>query len=265
MSAQLIYQVDSFTGKPFSGNPAGVCILPGPAEEHWMQDVAAEMNLSETAFLYPTGESYNLRWFTPAVEVALCGHATLASAHILWQEGYLAPEQDAQFDTRSGRLTAKKIPGERIEMDFPADPPKPATVPAGLLDALGLDEAQYVGQGKFDYLIELKDAESVRNLSPNFGKLARIESRGIIVTSSADSAELDFISRFFAPAAGIDEDPVTGSAHCCLAPFWADRLGKNDLRAYQASKRGGRVDLTVAGKRILIAGQAVTVFKAAMY
>ena len=265
MSAQLIYQVDSFTDRPFAGNPAGVCILPGPAEESWMQEVAAEMNLSETAFVYEKDDAFNLRWFTPALEVELCGHATLASAHILWQEGHLAPDQTAKFDTLSGRLTARKSTGEWIEMDFPADPLQPAPAPDGMLDALGLDGTCYVGQGKFDYLIEVKDAETVRGLAPDFTRLAKVGARGIIVTSRADSDNLDFISRFFAPAAGINEDPVTGSAHCTLAPYWAEKLGKINLKAYQASRRGGQVNLTVNDERIMLAGQAVTVFKATMY
>jgi PhzF family phenazine biosynthesis protein len=251
--------VDAFTDKPFAGNPAAVCILPEPREDDWMQRVAREMNLSETAFLHPEAEGFRLRWFTPAVEVDLCGHATLASAHILWERAYLQPEQQAIFQTRSGRLTADRK-GDWIELDFPAHPPTEATPPPGLVNALGI-KPRYVGRNRLDYLVEVESEELVRKLQPDFRALKNVEARGIIVTSQAVSAAYDFVSRFFAPAAGIDEDPVTGSAHCCLGPFWKDRLRKSALVAYQASARGGVLRVGVAGERVLLGGKAVTVFQ----
>lgn len=252
-----IYQVDSFTDKPFAGNPAGVCILPEARSERWMQDVAREMNLAETAFLVRQANGYNLRWFTPAVEVDLCGHATLASAHILWETGQLSSNQEARFHTKSGQLSAKQN-GKLIEMNFPSTPAAPAEAPPGLSQALGVD-AKYVGKSRFDYLMEVESEEIVRKLNPDFGRIKKMPVRGVIVTSRAGSDGCDFVSRFFAPAAGIDEDPVTGSAHCTLAPFWAERLGKKELVGYQASSRGGTVRVRVDGKRVHLGGQAVTV------
>jgi len=258
-----IYQVDSFTNKPFSGNPAGVCILAEPADEVWMQNVAREMNLSETAFLYPEKDDYHLRWFTPAVEVDLCGHATLASAHILWETGVLAPDQPASFNTRSGLLTCEKR-GDWIEMDFPARPSEPVAPPSGLLEALGA-ESLFVGRNVDDYLVEVASEDEVHALNPDFGLLNTISARGAIVTSRSTSSDQDFISRFFAPATGVNEDPVTGSAHTSLGPHWADRLGKSDLVGYQASTRGGIVRVQMSGEgRVLISGQAVTVLKCSL-
>lgn len=257
--SQPIYQVDSFTNRPFAGNPAGVCILAQPREDAWMQNVAREMNLSETAFLLQQEDGYNLRWFTPAVEVDLCGHATLASAHILWETGELQPDQQARFFTRSGLLTADRR-GEWIEMDFPAKPEVPADAPDGLLEALGVP-AKYIGRSQFDLLVELDSADVVRAVKPNFGLLERVPVRGVIVTSRADGDDYDFVSRFFAPAVGVNEDPVTGSAHCCLSPFWSKRLGRNELVGYQASARGGVVRVRLEGDRVRIGGQAVTVLK----
>ncbi|MCI0406465.1 MAG: PhzF family phenazine biosynthesis protein [candidate division Zixibacteria bacterium] len=254
---QKIYQVDSFTDRPFAGNPAGVCILAEAKSEKWMQDVAREMNLAETAFLVKQADGYNLRWFTPAVEVDLCGHATLASAHILWETGQLPAKTEARFHTKSGLLTANQN-GKLIEMNFPATPATSIEAPPGLLEALGV-EAKYVGKSRFDCLIEAEGEEVLRKLSPDFGQLKKLPVRGIIVTSKADSDGYDFISRFFAPAAGIDEDPVTGSAHCTLAPFWAERFGKKELVAYQASSRAGTVRVRVDGERVHLGGQAVTV------
>ncbi len=252
-----IYQVDSFTNRPFAGNPAGVCILPEARSEKWMQNVAREMNLAETAFLVNQSDGYNLRWFTPAVEVDLCGHATLASAHILWETGQLPVNQEARFHTKSGLLTARQD-GKLIEMNFPATPATSAEAPRGLLQALGVD-AKYVGKSRFDYLIEVELEDTVRGLTPNFGQIKKLPVRGIIVTSRSKSDGYDFVSRFFAPAAGIDEDPVTGSAHCTLGPFWAGRLGKKELTGYQASSRGGTVRVRVNGERVHLGGQAVTV------
>jgi PhzF family phenazine biosynthesis protein len=257
--SQIIYQVDAFTSQPFRGNPAGVCPLPEPAAEKWMQQLAAEMNLSETAFLVRQAEGFNLRWFTPAAEVDLCGHATLASAHILWETDVLAEGETARFHTRSGLLTASKS-RDWIEMDFPAKPEQAAAPPPGMLEALGV-EAVYIGRSQFDYLVVVKDEGTVRNVQPDMGRLKVVDARGIIVTSRADGNEYDFVSRFFAPAVGVPEDPVTGSAHCCLAPYWSQHLGKREFTAYQASARGGVVRCAVQGERVLLAGQAVTVLR----
>ncbi|HEV2352138.1 MAG TPA: PhzF family phenazine biosynthesis protein [Terriglobia bacterium] len=254
-----ITQVDAFTDQPFRGNPAAVCILPAAGDESWMRQVAREMNLSETAFLFPQQDGFNLRWFTPAVEVALCGHATLASAHVLWEEGHLSPMQEARFYTQSGLLTAKRR-GDWIELNFPAVIEKPAPPPDGLADALGT-KLGYVGKNKFDYIVELDSAEAVRELQPDFSALRKLGVRGVIVTSRSDSAEYDFISRFFAPGSGIDEDPVTGSAHACLGPFWGARLGKTDFIAYQASARGGIVRVRLEDGRVILSGKAVTVLR----
>ncbi len=255
-----IYQVDAFTSSPFSGNPAGVCILPVHGDESWMQQVAREMNLSETAFLNPEAGGYHLRWFTPVAEVDLCGHATLASAHILWETGELEADQEAHFHTASGPLIARKE-GDWIWMDFPALPPQVMTPPEGLGQALGI-EPTYVGQNRLDLLAVVDSASEVRALKPDFTRLQAIDSRGVIVTAPSDQPEYDFISRFFAPALGIDEDPVTGSAHCVLGPYWAERLGQQELVGYQASARGGVVKVEVKGNRVLLGGQAVTVMKA---
>lgn len=257
-----IYQVDSFTDKPFAGNPAGVCILDKAADETWMQNIAMEMNLAETAFLYPVNGGYNLRWFTPAVEVDLCGHATLASAHILYQLGILKPDQEARFHSKSGLLTAKKQ-GEWIELDFPSTPAVQLPAPDGLIAALGTD-ALWVGQSKFDLLVEVASEAEVRELNPNTSSLKTLGGRGVIVTSQSSTPGYDFVSRFFAPCAGVEEDPVTGSAHCTLAPYWEPRLGKSEMVGYQASKRGGVVRVRRVGGRVMLGGQAVTVMKCDM-
>jgi predicted PhzF superfamily epimerase YddE/YHI9 len=255
-----IFQVDAFTDKPFSGNPAAVCILPEAADETWMQDVAKEMNLSETAFLVRQEDGYNLRWFTPAVEVELCGHATLASAHILWEQGLLAPDAEARFFTKSGLLSAVRK-ASWIELDFPAEPEEQTVIPETLFKALGAD-ALYVGKNRFDYLLEFESAKTVREMTPDFTLLGAISTRGFMVTSRSDSSAYDFISRFFAPAFGVNEDPVTGSAHCCLGPYWAKKLGKKELTALQASARGGVVKVRVGDDRVILGGQAVTVMRA---
>ncbi len=254
-----IYQVDAFTEKPFRGNPAAVCILPEPGEAAWMQDVAREMNLSETAFLHRQADGFDLRWFTPAVEVELCGHATLASAHILWETGLLAWQEQARFHTRSGLLTAEREDTE-IVLNFPVALDEPISAPPGLSEALGVIP-RYTGKNSYDYLVEVESEEVVRNLRPDFAKLRALPVRGIMVTSVASSEGYDFVSRFFAPGVGVDEDPVTGSAHCCLAPFWRKRLGKDELVAYQASERGGVVRVRVVGDRVLLGGRAVTVLR----
>ena len=254
-----ITQVDAFTDTPFAGNPAAVCLLPAPRDEGWMQSVAREMNLSETAFLVRAADGYDLRWFTPSVEVALCGHATLASAHVLWEDGHLPPARQARFHTKSGLLTGNRA-GEWIELDFPAKREEPAAAPAGLVEALGVTP-KYVGKNQFDYLVEIDGEVAVRRLTPNHAALAALPVRGVIVTSRADSPGYDFVSRFFAPGSGVPEDPVTGSAHCALGPYWQSRLGKSDLVAYQASPRGGVVRVRVAGDRVKLGGRAVTVLK----
>ena len=232
---QTIYQVDAFTDRPFAGNPAAVCLMDRPADAGWMQNVAAEMNLAETAFLHPEGDGFRLRWFTPLVEVDLCGHATLASAHVLWESGRLPAGQEARFYTASGLLTANQV-GDWIELDFPATPGVRAEPPPGLIEALGV-EPLAVLRSQFDYLVEVKSEAAVRALAPDFTRLRHVATRGVIVTARAEQDAFDFVSRFFAPAAGIDEDPVTGSAHCCLAPYRSAQMGKTSFVAYQASRR----------------------------
>lgn len=259
---KLLYQVDSFTAMPFKGNPAGVYIMETAADETLMKNIAAEMNLSETAFLYPVENGYHLRWFTPEAEVALCGHATLATAHILWEQGFLAPNVDAVFHTLSGQLTARNL-NKGIELDFPATAPMKGDPPDGLIDALGV-QPLYVGKNKFDYLVELSSVDEVINCKPNFSELKKTGSRGVMITAEDKIGKYDFVSRFFAPGVGIDEDPVTSSAHCTLGPYWAEKLGKTELSAFQASKRGGEVGIKIDGDRIKLTGQAVTVFKIEM-
>src|SRR2546426_5325868 len=254
-----IIQVDAFTSSPFAGNPAAVCVLPAPRGERWMRDVAREMNLSETAFLLPEGDGYRLRWFTPAAESDLCGHATLASAHVLWEEGHLAAGERACFQTRSGLLSANRS-GGWIELDFPANPAAPAPAPPGLAAALGVTP-RWVGRSKFDYLLEVDSEDAVLRVQPDFGALGRVEARGVIVTSRASRPRHDFVSRYFAPRVGVPQDPVTGSAHCTLTPFWSTRLKKDEMTAYQASPRGGVVRVWLAGDRVLLGGQAVTVLR----
>ena len=255
-----IYHVDAFTDKPFTGNPAGVCVLPRAKDDVWMQNVAAEMNLSETAFLLEQADGFRLRWFTPAVEVELCGHATLAAAHTLWESGRLDRHESVRFHTLSGLLTAERR-GEDIELDFPATPDEPAEAPDGLGEILGAKVVNF-RSSRFDHLAELESEVVVRELRPDFTRLKTLPVRGIMVTSRAASAGFDFVSRFFGPAVGIDEDPVTGSAHCCLGPYWSKRLGKTDMRACQVSRRGGVVAVTVTEDRVRLRGQAVTVMAA---
>ena len=258
--SQDIYQVDAFTTTPFAGNPAAVCVLPEAASERWMQDVAREMNLSETAFLVGGDDGYKLRWFTPLVEVDLCGHATLASAHVLWETGDADPEETIRFHTKSGLLSATRD-GDWIELDFPATPVSACDPPPGLLDGLGVS-ATFVGKSIFDYFVEVFSEAEVLATSPDFNALGQLETRGVAVTSRSDSPECDFVSRFFAPGTGVDEDPVTGSAHCALGPYWQSRLGKAEFAARQISERGGELRICVDGDRVCIAGQAVTVMRA---
>jgi len=255
-----IYQVDAFAKRPFSGNPAGVCLLREPADEEWMQSVAIEMNVAETAFVVQRADGdMDLRWFTPAVEVELCGHATLATSHILWETGVLKTGETARYHTRSGLLAAQQHDG-LIQLDFPANPPHPVAPPTGLLEALGL-EATCVGQTRFDYLVEARSESVIRSIAPDFRRLRQLGVRGAIVTARSDDPAFDFVSRFFAPGAGIDEDPVTGSAHCALAPYWAAKLGKKEMTGFQASKRGGVVRVMHDGERVKLAGHAVTVLR----
>jgi len=256
-----IVQVDAFTNRPFAGNPAAVCVLPEPRPDEWMRAVAREMNLSETAYLESVDDGYNLRWFTPAVEVDLCGHATVASAHVLWEDGHLPAGRQARFHTRSGLLLADRR-GDWIELDFPAKVAAPAEAPPDLLPALGVRGAEFVGKNAFDYLVEVDSEETVRGLAPDHTALRKVPVRGVIVTARSSAAEFDFVSRFFAPGSGIDEDPVTGSAHVALGPYWAGKLGKTELTAYQASARGGVVRVRLNDGRVILGGQAVTVMTA---
>lgn len=254
-----IVQVDAFTSRPFAGNPAAVCVLPGPADENWMRHVATEMNLSETAFLHPENGGYRLRWLTPAVEVDLCGHATLASAHVLWEDGHLQPDAEARFHTRSGLLTCTRN-GDWIGMNFPVKIAEAAEAPPQLAEALGMESA-WVGRNQFDYLVEAGSEAQLRALEPNHHLLRQLPVRGVIVTAQSTDPAYDFVSRFFAPGSGIDEDPVTGSAHSALAPFWGARLGKNEMTGFQASARGGVVKVRLEGSRVWLSGQAVTVLR----
>ena len=250
-----LYQIDAFTEQAFRGNPAAVCLLDREREAAWMQDVAAEMNLSETAFVLPREEGFSLRWFTPAAEVALCGHATLATAHAWWEEQKV---EQARFHTKSGVLTTVRRGGE-IELDFPVTHAAPSHAPDGLLECLGVASPLFIGRSKFDYLIEVGSEDELRALRPDHGRLRRVPVRGVIVTSRAH--EYDFVSRFFGPGVGIDEDPVTGSAHCALTPYWAEKLGRTEMTAYQASARGGIVRVRLDGDRVKMRGQAVTVLR----
>jgi PhzF family phenazine biosynthesis protein len=254
-----LHLIDAFTSEPFAGNPAGVCLLDAPRPEAWLQAVAREMNQAETAFLLPREDGFQLRWFTPLVEVELCGHATLASAHFLWEAGYLPAEEPARFHTRSGLLTATRSQ-DWIVLDFPATAPGPCAVPPQLLPALGLDQAEVL-RSRFDYFVVLEEPQALHALVPDLRLLSEVEARGIIVTARSDRPDSDFVSRFFAPAVGVPEDPVTGSAHCALAPFWAARLGRRSLVGYQASPRGGTVRVEHVGERVLLGGKAVTVLK----
>lgn len=254
-----IIQVDAFTDKPYHGNPAAVCLLSKPMDDAWLRDVANEMNLSETAFLLPEKDHWRLRWFTPTVEVDLCGHATLASAHVLWEMGKLKKTEPARFETRSGLLTATRNEGW-IELDLPSDPAEEVEAPAELVEALHTPIA-HTAQGKFDYLVEVETEQMVRDLAPDVRLLGELTTRGICVTAPASTKGYDFVSRFWAPGAGIGEDPVTGSAHCMIGPWWANRLHKERMTAWQISRRGGVLRVTVAGDRVRLGGQAITVLK----
>lgn len=270
-----IYQVDAFTDQPFAGNPAAVCVFGADSSSRrradnavWMQQVAGEMNLSETAFISPIEQGCAIRYFTPTVEVPLCGHATLASAHVLWESGIVHANQPIQFDTiERQRLVCVRNNNGLITMDFPVDSPATAPPAAGLIEALGV-EPSACAKTKYDWLIELTDQQAVIDCTPDFAALSRIEVRGVIITAKAEpnrNKPCDFVSRFFAPVAGIDEDPVTGSAHCALAPYWANKLGGDELVGRQLSKRGGTVNVRCKGDRVEIAGRATTIFTGALH
>jgi PhzF family phenazine biosynthesis protein len=265
-----LFHVDAFAARPFTGNPAAVCLLEEARDSAWLQNVAAEMNLADTAFLLPMTDSLQLRWFTPKVEVDLCGHATLAAAHVLkelaqagelpspylpfWKNGC------TQFQSRSGVLSAESS-SDGVTLDFPATDVKAVEIPDVLLEFLGVsaDEVRYCGRSKFDILLHVADAAVVRRLCPDFATLAGISTRGIIVTALGDSCDHDVVSRFFAPAAGINEDPVTGSAHCALAPYWVPQFGRSTLFGYQASSRGGLIRMELRNDRVRLTGKAVTI------
>jgi PhzF family phenazine biosynthesis protein len=257
--AQKITQVDAFTDVPFRGNPAAVCILAREGSEPWMQQIAMEMNLSETAFLYPEKDGYRLRWFTPTIEVHLCGHATLASAHVLYEDHLLPKKAEARFYTRSGLLTARQN-GSDIELNFPAQPAEPCEAPDGLAEALGVEPVA-VGLSGEKYLVEVANEETVRICNPDFNFINALGIRSVIITSRTTDGDYDFVSRFFAPGAGINEDPVTGSAHCVLGPYWSKILNKTEFTAYQASRRGGVMRVRLDSDRVILAGSAVTVMR----
>lgn len=249
------FVVDAFTDRPFAGNPAAVVPLQQWSDDRWLQNVAMEMNLSETAFLVPSGDGYHLRWFTPKVEVDLCGHATIASAVVLAHTGKLLDGSGVNFSTRSGILRAERK-GSQFLLDFPALATQLCEPPAGLLESLNV-AARYVGNSKFDFLVEVESERVLRGITPDFKRLAGVKCRGVVVTARSDDSRFDFVSRFFAPAAGIDEDPVTGSAHCLLAPYWSGKLAKPSMVGYQASARGGTVHVEVRGARVLLGGEGV--------
>lgn len=257
------FHVDAFTARPFRGNPAVVCLIDGPRPTRWLQAVAAEMNLSETAFVRPVARGFQLRWFTPKVEVDLCGHATLAAAHVLWSERVARKGRELSFRTRSGVLTAVAA-GDAIELDFPARIARPCERPAGLARALGVPigaAVRAVAKNQDDLLVELDHERHVRALRPDFVALAKLPVRGVAVTAPAKARGITFVSRFFAPRVGVDEDPVTGSAHCALAPWWRDRCGRDSMVGAQLSARGGEVGVRIAGDRVKLIGRAVTLVR----
>ncbi|PAP75565.1 PhzF family phenazine biosynthesis protein [Rubrivirga marina] len=258
----IVTVVDAFAERPFEGNPAAVCLLDAPAAEDWMRGLAAEMNLSETAFLTPGDDgAFNLRWLTPEVEVDLCGHATLASAHLLYEVGHVGPEETVRFDTRSGRLTVRQSGERTYTMDFPATPPEAADLD-GVAEAFGV-EPVWTGRSRFDGFVVLESEAAVRGATPDLGAVAGLDARGVILTARADeSSPYDVVSRFFAPGAGVPEDPVTGSAHCAIGPHWATELGRDEVSCFQASRRGGHVGVRVVGDRVELTGHAVTVHRA---
>ncbi|WCK56765.1 PhzF family phenazine biosynthesis protein [Aneurinibacillus sp. Ricciae_BoGa-3] len=255
-----IFHINAFTDKPFSGNPAAICILDTPQEKQWMQRMAQEMNQPVTAFIFRrTNNLYDLHWFTPTTELDLCGHGTLGSAHVLWQQDYLTPDKGIQFYTKSGLLTVKQV-SDGIQLDFPANPPVDAEVPAELKQALGIP-AKHVAKNSLGYILEVESEEIVKKIQPNFELLSFIPVTGVIVTSPSSYTDFDFVSRYFAPRIGINEDPVTGSAHCGLGPYWSAKLQKKKLIGYQASSRGGIVKLELRENQVLLTGQAITILE----
>jgi PhzF family phenazine biosynthesis protein len=277
MKPVTVLQIDSFADKPFTGNPAAVCLMDEPAPDEWLQNVAMEMNLSETAFVWKdlTSENgFKIRWMTPLVEVDLCGHATLAACHALWQTGMLSESKEAVFQSRSGELRGRKA-HETIWLDFPAAPQTPTDAPEGMIEALGVDPI-HVGRNDWDFLVVVESESEVLNAKPDFTKLAMVDSRGVILTAKSDpnlrsTSEYDFVSRGFFPATGIDEDPVTGSAHCCLAPYWSTQFAaeqgdrRTNLVGFQASKRGGLVQARLVGDRVHLGGSAITVMQGNLF
>jgi len=259
-----LYQVDAFTDVPFRGNPAAVCLLDEEKDEQWMQNLAAEMNLSETAFVLGRGnQDYALRWFTPKEEVQLCGHATLAAAHVLFSTKTVPQGETIAFSCASGQLQAQQT-DDGIELRLPADPPKQSQPSSDLLEALGLNPS-YFGNNSTDFLMEVDSEATVRSLNPDMQSLAALTNRGVIVTALSSNKTYDFVSRFFAPGIGIAEDPVTGSAHCALAPYWQQKLGRSRLLALQASERSGTLGLEVAGDLVKMSGKAVLIFSAELH
>jgi PhzF family phenazine biosynthesis protein len=253
-----LHLVDSFCEQPFQGNPAAVCVLGREESASWMQAVAGETGASETAFLLPRPGGWSLRWFAPSIEVDLCGHGTLAAAFTLWRTGREQPGSELVFDTRSGLLSAKQQ-DDWILLDFPAEPAVPLPCPDGLSESLGAKPV-FVGKNRLDVLVKVGSADVVRALEPDMSALAKIPARGVIVTARSDQPGYDFVSRFFAPAIGVPEDPVTGSAHCCLGPYWGEKLGKTTMTGYQCSARGGSVRVTLGDGRVILGGKAVAVF-----
>jgi PhzF family phenazine biosynthesis protein len=260
-----LYLVDAFATAPFGGNSAAVCLLDGPADAGWMQTVAAELRQPATAFVWPSGAGFGLRWFVVASELTLCGHGTLAAAHALWEAGRLLLDRPARFETVGGPLAARRA-GSLIALDFPAEPVQPVVPPPHLVEALGV-EPRAVARGRLDYLIELASEEDVRAVQPDVARLRQVETRGVIVTALAapgPDATYDVVSRFFAPSVGLDEDAVTGSAHCAIGPYWGKRLGRTTLMAYQASARGGTLTVRLNDSRVELAGPAVTVLRGSL-
>jgi PhzF family phenazine biosynthesis protein len=258
MSTRVLI-IDSFVERPFTGNPAAVCLFPGTKDDRWMQNVAAEMNLAATAFVRRGADGFDLRWFSAWVELALCGHGTLAAAHAMWEEGEVAPEERIRFATAAGPLIATRD-GGWIDLDFPAERAQETVPPENLIRALSV-QPTFVGANRLDHLVVVEDEETVRALQPDLDLLATVPTRGAMVTAPSSSDEYAFVSRYFAPAVGIPEDHVTGSAHCCLGPFWGERLGRSEMLAYQASRRGGVVRVRLAGERVHLGGRALTALR----
>lgn len=261
-SRQIIFQVDAFTDKPFRGNPAGVCILNEEPSAGWMQNIAMEMNLSETAFVFPgtKGERF-IRFYTPEAEVPLCGHATLSASHVLYETGSVGNDEEIIYNSRSGKLIIRKE-GSWITMNFPADSLKKIDDKADFIKTTGLNPAELYETGNFWSLALMKDENEVRSASPDFMKMKNSKYGDLIVTAHSADKKYDYCTRCFAPAVGINEDPVTGSAQCALAPFWSGKTGKNDFVCHQVSKREGILKVSLKGDRVDISGQAVTMFKA---